>query len=94
MSHELRTVAYAENGYPQLEYALIDRGRALAVHALRTSREYYTLGAELLYHIERDLPVWHYLAVYIAFAHPAGDKLIILPAEINYQHILMTVLTH
>ena len=85
ISHELRSVAYAEHRDAQRENAIIYRRRTLSIGALRSSRKYYSTRAELTYVCRIDFIVIMYFRVDPAFSYAAGDQLVILTSEVYYK---------
>ena len=85
MAHHLQAVAQPQHRQPLPEHRRVHHGGALCVNAVRPAGKNNADGRKLLDLIQR-LPVGVYLAVDPQITHPAGDQLIILPAEIQYQY--------
>ena len=80
---ELAAVADAEHGDAQIEDARVDMRRARLVHAVGPAREDDADG-RILFDLFDAHVAGQKVAVYPLLAHPAGDQLVVLPAEIQY----------
>ena len=85
---QLTAVADAKNGDAQLENGRVHMGRALFVDAVGAAGEDETDGGEAADLLQGQI-VGLDLAVNVAFAHPAGDQLVVLAAEIQDQDFLL-----
>ena len=81
---QLRAVTDAQRRHAQLEEARIDRGRALRVHRGGAAGEDHRCGIPPT-HLLGGGSVRDELRVDPRLAHPAGDQLRVLPAEIDHQ---------
>ena len=81
---QLSAVADAQDRHARVVDAGIDRRRALGVHRRRTPREDDALGVPLADLVGGDV-VGHDLGVDVGLAHPAGDELGVLGAEVDDQ---------
>ena len=91
MHHELAAVAQAEHWDAQLENSRVDRRRAVRIDAVRAAGENDALRIFRADRLKTDA-VGDDLAVDAALAHPTGDKLIILAAEIDDQNFFICLL--
>ena len=88
VGHELAAVADAQNGRPPGENGRVHLGRAVQIHRTGPPGENDADGLHGPQLLQRR-GVGLHLAVYPALPHPAGDELVILPAEIQHDHSLM-----
>ena len=86
--HELASVADAQNGNAGGKYRRIKMRRSFVVHAVRPAGEDDAGVAGSLYLVKGDAVVALDLCENFVLTHSAGDKLIILPAEIQYQNFV------
>lgn len=89
--HELRAVAYAEDGYAERKDLLAVRRGIRLVDALRAAREDDRLGRERADLLQGKRMRMH-LAVNAAFAHAARDQLVVLTAEVQHDNQFMAIL--
>lgn len=89
--HELRTVAYTEDGDTEGENFLAVRRGILLVDALRAARKDDRLGRERTKLLQRERMRMH-LAVDAALAHAARDQLVVLTAKVQYDNQFMAIL--
>src|SRR5439155_2126585 len=89
--HRLHAVADAENRDPELEQLAREPGRALGIDRRRAAREDQPARGARPYLVERGR-VRQELAEDTALANATSDELRVLPAEVEYQHLLGTAL--
>ncbi len=89
--HELRTVAYTEDGHAKGENFLAVRRGILLVDALGAARKDDRLGRERTKLLQRERMRMH-LAVDAALAHAACDQLVVLTAKVQYDNQFMAIL--
>lgn len=89
--HELRTVAYTEDGHAEGKNFLAVRRGILLVDALRAARKDDRLGRERTKLLQRERMRMH-LAVDAALAHAACDQLVVLTAKVQYDNQFMAIL--
>ena len=82
LGHQLEAVAHAEDGDPRGEDRVVDAGRTLGVDRRRTAAEDDRLGLARQ-HLRDRHRVRHDLGVDPRLAHPAGDQLGVLGAEVD-----------
>ena len=88
MRHELEAVAKSEHGDTEIENRGINGRRTVDVNAVRAAGEDDALGV-LCANGVKTHAVGHDLAVYIALADAACDQLVILSAEVHYEHFFV-----
>ena len=86
--HELEAVAKSEHGDTEIENRGINGRRTVDVNAVRAAGEDDALGV-LCANGVKTHAVGHDLAVYIALADAACDQLVILSAEVHYEHFFV-----
>ena len=89
--HELRTVAYTEDGHAEGKNFLAVRRGILLADALRAARKDDRLGRERTKLLQRKRMRMH-LAVDAALAHAACDQLVVLTAKVQYDNQFMAIL--
>ena len=89
--HELRTVAYTEDGHAKGENFLAVRRRILLVDALGAARKDDRPWRERTKLLQRERMRMH-LAVDAAFAHAARNQLVVLTAKVQYDNQFMAIL--
>ena len=89
--HELRTVAYTEDGHAKGENFLAVRRRILLVDALGAARKDDRPWRERTKLLQRERMRMH-LAVDAALAHAACDQLVVLTAKVQYDNQFMAIL--
>ena len=89
--HELRTVAYTEDGHAEGKNFLAVRRGILLVDALRAARKDDRLGRERTKLLQRERMRMH-LAVDAALAHAPCDQLVVLSAKVQYDNQFMAIL--
>lgn len=87
VGHQLAAVANAQNRHSQGENRRIHLGRRLQIHAVGTAGENDANGIKSP-NLVHGHGVGLDLAIYAALPDPAGDKLVILTAEIQNQNLL------
>ncbi len=85
---ELAAVADAQDRHAQREHTLVGMGRTGGVDAVRPAGENDSDGVKSAYLLKAHA-VGLYLTVNAALADTAGDELVILPAEIKDQNLLI-----
>lgn len=89
--HELRTVAYTEDGHAKGENFLAVRRRILLVDALGAARKDDRPWRERTKLLQRERMRMH-LAVDAALAHAARNQLVVLTAKVQYDNQFMAIL--
>ena len=83
MAHQLRAVADAQHGNAHLEQFLADGGGVRQINTVGPAGEDDARGL-FLPHGLKGFFVGYDLGIYAAFAHAAGDQLIVLTAEVHH----------
>ena len=85
LRHRLKSVADTEHRHAQVEQRRIQLWRALGVHTGGATGEHYRLRVTGFDLVDRR-GVRNHFGVHPGLAHPAGDQLGILCAEVDHQH--------
>ncbi len=88
MSNYLTSVAYAEHRYAEVEYRLVDTRCAVCIYAVGTARKDDAYRRQLFYLLNGDGMRIH-LAIDVVLSYASCDKLIVLTAKVNYQHLFV-----
>ena len=85
ISHELGSIAYAQDRNAKRKNAVIYRRSTFSISALRASCENNSVRTKLPYICCIDFVKIMYLRVNSTLSDTAGDQLIVLPSEVYYK---------